>query len=216
MHGCIVRVVSQTSVPNEVRRAATHAALVEATLESLVDVGYVRTTGVEVCRRAGVTRGALQYHFPDFGQLLASALGVAYDRLLVPAPVPPGVGPLERWVHQVRARVGAPEFKAILELWLGAQNDPDLGEVLAGAIAHGSILFTPSMVLSAEDTGTDPSTDRIYRTINEAFIGLGVGIATNGGRALGHHDAVVDTLLELARTTDQARHGHRGTKGDTP
>lgn len=195
-------VSQQTSVPNEVRSAATRAALVDAALDALVEVGYARTTGVEICRRAGVTRGALQHHFPAFGQLLASALGAAYDRLLAPVAVPPEVGPLERWVHQAEARVGAPEFKAIIELWLGSQNDPELSEVLAEAMAQGSLLFDPSMILSSEVPRGDDRSERIYRTINEALVGLGVGIATNGGRQLGHHDAVVETLLDLARSTD--------------
>ena len=206
-------VTEPSSVPNEVRSAATRSALVDAALDALVEVGHARTTGVEVCRRAGVTRGALQHHFPAFGELLASALGAAYDRLLAPARLSPDLGPLERWVHQATARVAAPEFKAIIELWLGSQNDPDLGEVLAEAMAEGSLLFHPSMILSNDELRGDVHTERIYRTITEALIGLGLGIATSGGHPLGHHDAVVATLLDLARSTDQDNHTTRTAEG---
>jgi AcrR family transcriptional regulator len=42
----------------------TKAALREAAIDSLCELGYVKTTGVEIARRAGVTRGALHHHFP--------------------------------------------------------------------------------------------------------------------------------------------------------
>lgn len=42
----------------------TKTALREAAVDSLIELGYSKTTGVEIARRAGVTRGALHYHFP--------------------------------------------------------------------------------------------------------------------------------------------------------
>jgi AcrR family transcriptional regulator len=42
----------------------TKAKLREAAVDSICEVGYTRTTGVEIARRAGVTRGALHHHYP--------------------------------------------------------------------------------------------------------------------------------------------------------
>jgi AcrR family transcriptional regulator len=63
------------------RRATTQAALLEATVESLVELGYAATTTLEVERRAGVSRGARIHHFPTKALLLASAVDHLYDHL---------------------------------------------------------------------------------------------------------------------------------------
>lgn len=194
---------NQPSQTNAERSYETRSALVAAALESLVAIGYARTTGVEVCRRADLTRGALNHHFPDFGHLLASALGAAYERLLVPVELPEELGPLESRVHQAQDRIAQPEFKAVVELWLASQNDPNLGEMLAEAMAQGAGLFEPQSMLDQPAQDMSAETQRVFWTISETFIGLGVGIATNGGRRLAHHDAVVELMLELARSSDQ-------------
>lgn len=56
------------------RRAQTQAALLDATLQSLVELGYAGTTTRGVAERAGVTQGALQYHYPTKFALVNAAL----------------------------------------------------------------------------------------------------------------------------------------------
>jgi len=56
------------------RSAAMRARLIAATRTSLMDSGYGRTTTVEVCARAGVTRGALLHHFSGLPDLFAATL----------------------------------------------------------------------------------------------------------------------------------------------
>ena len=47
------------------RSRRTRRALLDVGQALFADVGYARTTTGELVRRAGVTRGALYYHFPD-------------------------------------------------------------------------------------------------------------------------------------------------------
>lgn len=42
----------------------TKVALRQAAIDSLCELGYAKTTSVEIARRSGVTRGALHHHFP--------------------------------------------------------------------------------------------------------------------------------------------------------
>lgn len=42
----------------------TKVALRQAAIDSIYELGYERATGVEIARRAGVTRGALHHHYP--------------------------------------------------------------------------------------------------------------------------------------------------------
>src|SRR5215471_3557154 len=57
------------------RRDETRRALLDAAVESLIDVGFARTTTLEVQRRADVSRGALLHHFPSKAELLGEVGG---------------------------------------------------------------------------------------------------------------------------------------------
>src|SRR6187402_1697681 len=56
------------------RRDETRRALLDAAVESLIEVGFARTTTLEVQRRANVSRGALLHHFPSKAELLVAAV----------------------------------------------------------------------------------------------------------------------------------------------
>src|SRR5260370_2151944 len=62
------------------RTAATRGALLDATFDSIVELGYGATTTTEVAHRAGVSLGALLHHFPTKAELLSAAVGHAFDR----------------------------------------------------------------------------------------------------------------------------------------
>src|SRR3954470_14576480 len=56
------------------RRDETRRALLDAAVQSLIEVGFARTTTLEVQRRAQVSRGALLHHFPSKAELLVAAI----------------------------------------------------------------------------------------------------------------------------------------------
>src|SRR5215468_10776770 len=56
------------------RREETRRALLDAAVQSLIEVGFARTTTLEVQRRADVSRGALLHHFPSKAMLLVAAV----------------------------------------------------------------------------------------------------------------------------------------------
>src|SRR5438128_4383491 len=56
------------------RREETRRALLDAAVESLIEVGFARTTTLEVQRRANASRGALLHHFPSKAELLVAAV----------------------------------------------------------------------------------------------------------------------------------------------
>lgn len=56
------------------RTAATRTELLDATLDSLVELGYARTTTHAVAVRAGRSRGAQLHHFPTREQLVVGAV----------------------------------------------------------------------------------------------------------------------------------------------
>lgn len=56
------------------RREATRAALLAAARAEFVEHGYAAAATESVVRRAGVTRGALYYHFPEKAALLEAVV----------------------------------------------------------------------------------------------------------------------------------------------
>jgi len=55
------------------RTAATKAALVDATIETIADLGYHRASLGEICTRAGVSKGGLFRHFDSRLDLVVAA-----------------------------------------------------------------------------------------------------------------------------------------------
>ena len=64
------------------RRAATRKALLDATIDVLVDRGYAGLTTTLVCERAGVTRGAQAHYFATKADLVVQALSHLTDALV--------------------------------------------------------------------------------------------------------------------------------------
>lgn len=56
------------------RHAETRRRIIDATVACIDSLGYPRTTMQKVARRAGVTVGAVQHHFPSKAELLAAVL----------------------------------------------------------------------------------------------------------------------------------------------
>lgn len=62
------------------RSAVTRTRILEAALESLLEVGYAKTTTVEIGRRAKVARGTLLHHFPNRETLMVASVRHVFER----------------------------------------------------------------------------------------------------------------------------------------
>jgi len=114
------------------RTAETRGRLIDATIECLIDSGYTGTTTVAVCKRSGVSHGSLLYHYGTRERLLGAALDAVYERLQRPViesleQLPLGEARVDALVELMWSAFGAREFKAVLELWLAASNQTDVG-----------------------------------------------------------------------------------------
>lgn len=86
--------------------------LLDATVECLIETGYAGTSTNAVCRRAGVSRGALLHHFPTKESLVTTAI---------------------EHVMAVRAR----DFQAAMEPLKGTDDERELTrEILTRLWAH--------------------------------------------------------------------------------
>jgi AcrR family transcriptional regulator len=117
------------------RSAATREALLDATLECLVEDGYANTTTARVAERAGVSRGAHLHHFQTRDALLAAAadhltakrgahLREAADAL------PAGPDRVVRGLDLLWSAYANPLYHASLDLWNQGRTDDELREHL--------------------------------------------------------------------------------------
>ncbi|MCP2319451.1 transcriptional regulator, TetR family [Nocardia amikacinitolerans] len=113
------------------RRARMRTRLLDAAIESLVEVGYAGTTTLEVQNRAGVPRGTLQHHFPTKPDLLAGAVEHLAARRLAQlttefTAIPEDVDRLATAVELTMRMFSGSSFLAALEIWVGARTDAEL------------------------------------------------------------------------------------------
>ena len=126
----------------EERRAASQAALLEATVDCLADGGYAALSTRAVAHRAGVAQGTQRHYWPTKAGLLMAAMRHAKAGLAIRAlerlqtlgqldatTVAQGVD-LAWELHRGR------EFRALQALWHAAADDADVADVARGIEAE--------------------------------------------------------------------------------
>jgi AcrR family transcriptional regulator len=112
------------------RREHTREALLDATIECLVELGYSGTTAHEISRRAGLSRGAQQHHFTTKAELMAAAVEHLVDRLKDEVTrtlvLPPGPERVGEAIDLLWRGFSGKLSTAALELWVAARTDEEL------------------------------------------------------------------------------------------
>jgi AcrR family transcriptional regulator len=113
------------------RSATTRQALLDATLECLVEDGYANTTTARVAERAGVSRGAHLHHFQTRDALLAAAaehLTLRRGGKLLEAAdaLPSGPDRVARGLDLLWESYSNPLYQATLDLWTHGRTDEEL------------------------------------------------------------------------------------------
>ncbi|MFI1917629.1 TetR/AcrR family transcriptional regulator [Nocardia sp. NPDC020380] len=136
------------------RRAETSARLVDATIASIVEVGYARTSTKEICARAGVSHGALFGRFATVLDLMLAAAAEVARRQIEQFTADLAPVPDQRDVTTVlgllRERARAPINSVWIELQVAARTDADLRERLAPVvIEYVGAIFTAADAVPA-------------------------------------------------------------------
>lgn len=113
------------------RREQTRAALLDATVDCLVEIGHARTSMQEICTRAGVSKGAAQHHFADKAELMAAAVEHLTTKRLAGLAesldnLPDGVAAIPAAIDILWAGYSGALATAATELWVAARTDPAL------------------------------------------------------------------------------------------
>lgn len=115
----------------------TRDAILEATVQCLVEIGYAQTTTEKIARQAGLSRGAMTHHFKSRAMVFNAAAkyiiekrAEEYERLIGGIVVAPGTLPTEKHMRETMTvchqYYASPTFVALHELLRGARTDKGL------------------------------------------------------------------------------------------
>ncbi len=161
------------------RRDETRRALLDAVVESLIEVGFARTTTLEVQRRAEVSRGALLHHFPSKAELLVAAVDHLAEMRARELKQLAGLLPSESGRARTDAVIGllwqcfsGAFFQVAMELRTAARTDPELKPVLQ--LAERSLrerIFSQARSLFGKDVAEHPGLERALDLTLQLMIG---------------------------------------------
>jgi AcrR family transcriptional regulator len=126
------------------RSATTITKLLDATADCLATKGYARTSTTDICRQAGVSRGAMLHHFPSKAVLVAAACEHIFQHRVdefrdAMAQVPETDNRLEAAIDVLWDLFRSDTFAAWYELIVAGRTDPDLHPhvaLVAGRLAE--------------------------------------------------------------------------------
>ena len=179
------------------RREDTIARLLDASIETIIEFGYARTSAALIAKRAQVSDGAIFRHFPTMRDLMSATLQEAGRRQLEVyedriSKIPAGTSALEEGLTILHDLTGNATNTVIHELWVAARTDEKLRATLREAM-------TSYVAQINEAARQIASTDEIRALGEENFAALlAVLINTFDGAAiLGH--LVTDPEIEKRR-----------------
>lgn len=171
----------QRREPQQDRSRATRERLLDATVDSLAEVGWHGTTVVAVAARAGVSRGAAQHHFATRDDIVQAAMLRVGEALVTRLREQAARAASSRDVLVVLTGMWVePAGRAALQLWIAASTDPALRELVLplerGLTGELTLLTAEMLHLDLAD-----AQDRqAVRLVLDAARGVGVGILVRG------------------------------------
>ncbi|MCV7409069.1 TetR family transcriptional regulator [Mycobacterium florentinum] len=123
------------------RREETVGRLLEASIASIIEVGYARASAAVITKRAGVSVGALFRHFETMSDFMAATASEVLRRQVESftkqvAQIPAGRPALEAALTILRDITGGPTNAVLYELMVAARTDEKLGAHLRDVMAQ--------------------------------------------------------------------------------
>jgi AcrR family transcriptional regulator len=185
------------------RRAETRGRLLDATIESLIEVGYAGTTVRRVTELAGVSVGAQSHHFPHRVDLVVSAFARLAEQRIDnyrerARELPPDRETrLRALLDLLWDDFSSPLFTVALKLWIAAAEDEELRQRLVPVEKR---IYANVAELSAEvagELGAEPDFDRRLAVAMNTVAGLALvrefdpsGRASRGNPWAYHREAL--------------------------
>lgn len=165
--------------PKQERSHATRQKVLESAVHCLASYGWQSSTMTVVAEHVGISRGALQHHFPKREDLMLAAIEYVFEQRIGKAfgtdTEPAGRTTRESHLIEVLLHYYSDDlFKAALHVWTAAAAEPAFKEKIVPLEAKFSrrIYRAALIYLNADDS--DERTRRMIQSMMDLSRGLGL------------------------------------------
>jgi AcrR family transcriptional regulator len=162
------------------RREETIARLLDASIDSIIDVGYARASAAVIAKRAQVSDGALFRHFPTMGDFMAATAREVMRRQLDSftkqvAEIPAGKPALQAALTIMRDITGNPTNAVMYELMVAARTDEKLRTTLQEVLTeYAANIYDVARALPGADQFPEDTFIALVAIITNTFDGAAI------------------------------------------
>jgi AcrR family transcriptional regulator len=162
------------------RREETVARLLDASIATIVEVGYARASAAVITKRADVSVGALFRHFETMGDFMAATAYEVLRRQLESftkqvAEIPADGPALEAILEILRDITGNPTNAVMYELMIAARTDEKLRATLQHVLTeYGAKIFEAARALPGTENVPQETLATLAATLTNTFDGAAI------------------------------------------
>lgn len=162
------------------RREETIARLLDASIDTIIEVGYARASAAVIAKRAQVSDGALFRHFPTMGDFMAATarevmrrqLGLFSKRV---AEIPPDKPALEAALTILRDVTGNATNTVMYELLIAARTDEKLRATLQDVLTeYAANIYQTARALPGADQFPEETFAALAAILTNTFDGAAI------------------------------------------
>jgi len=159
------------------RREETVARLLDASVDTIIDVGYARASAAVIAKRAQVSDGALFRHFPTMGDFMAATAREVMRRQLdlftkQVAEIPADKPALEAALTILRDVTGNATNTVMYELMVAARTDEKLRATLQDVLTeYAANIYDIARALPGADQFPEESFAALVAIMTNTFDG---------------------------------------------
>jgi AcrR family transcriptional regulator len=162
------------------RRDETVARLLDASIATIVELGYARASAAEITKRAGVSVGALFRHFDTMGDFMAATAVEVLRRQLdlgtkEVAELPADRPALDAMLAILRDVTRNPTNAVMYELMIAARTDEKLRGTLQVVLTeYGAKIYDTFRALPGADLVPEETLAALVATLINTFDGAAI------------------------------------------
>jgi len=157
----------------EAKSARARETICRATIDCLAEYGYAETSINRVVERAGVSKGALQHHFPSKEDLITATADRLLQRSLDQRPpqTPAGESSVADELFAVWTNlVNTKQYRALLEILTAARTDRQLHKRISPTLRQWNASIDRRMVEIYESPERDDEDVQILMVMNRSLM----------------------------------------------
>jgi AcrR family transcriptional regulator len=162
------------------RREETVGRLLEASIDTIIEVGYARASAAVITKRAGVSVGALFRHFETMGDFMTATAYEVLRRQLETftkqvAEIPADRPALEAALAILRDITSGPTNAVLYELMIAARTDEKLKATLQNVLGQYSAkIYDAARALPGAESFPDETFPVLVALLTNVFDGAAI------------------------------------------